>query len=81
MVITLSSKCGEDQQILVLQTEDDKTAKGKYLQFSWANKNFEIMNGQCNKKDNMELFAKEHKVQFCLLKQKWWIKHYTAYCV
>lgn len=38
------------------------------------------MNGQRNKKDNMKLSVKEHEVQFCLLKQKWWIKHYTAYC-
>lgn len=44
--------------------------KATYLRFSTANKNSKIMNGQCNKKDNMKLFVKEHEVQFCLLKQK-----------
>ncbi len=52
------------------QIEDHKTAKATYLQFTTANKYSGIMNGQCNKRDNMKLFVKEHEVQFCLPKPK-----------
>lgn len=45
-----------------------KLPKATYLQFSPANNDSKIMNGRCNKKDNMELCVEEHEVLFCLLK-------------
>lgn len=57
-----------------------KLPKATHLQFSPANNNCEIINGRRNKRDNMKLCVEEHEVQCCLLKQKWWIKHYTVFC-
>lgn len=70
MVITLLSKCERVYRSYNATNRVEKLPKATYLRFSTANKNPEIMNVQCYKKDNMKLFVKEHEVQFSLLKQK-----------
>lgn len=61
--------------LTMLQIEGYKTAKSN---FGTAKKKLKLWMAYVMK--TQKLFAKEHEVQICLLKQKLWIKHSKDYC-